>query len=263
MIPSYADIILPLAVRGKFTYLIPENLLGSVRSGVKAVVQFGTRNYYTGIVSQVHTNPPGIRNIRPVISVSDPTLTVNEKQLTLWEWMADYYMCTTGEVMKAALPSALLPEGQISSPVTEKYKPKEETFVRLAVSFSENEMNVILDKLAKAPRQAALLTTFLHLSGYGSENKSVQKSILIKESGSGPGSIETLERKGILSLARIEIGRIGGTVQKRESLSILNEKQSCVLGSIRSCFKEKDVVLLHGITSAVRPKFIFSLSMNS
>ena len=62
-------------------------------------------------------------------------------------------MCSVGEVMKAALPSDLCLEGVTEVPVPEKYRPREETFVRLASDFTDNELNEILDKLAKAPVQ--------------------------------------------------------------------------------------------------------------
>jgi primosomal protein N' (replication factor Y) len=261
MAPSYADIILPLAVRGKFTYAIPENLLNLVRPGVKALVQFGSKNFYTGIVSKVHGNTPDFRNIRPVISVNDTSLVVNEKQLGHWEWMAEYYMSTAGEIMKAAIPSALLPEGSISSPVTEKYRPREETFIRLASGYNDHDLNEILDNLRKAPKQAALLTTYLHLSGYssGSEIKPVLKSTLIRESGSGPGILEALIGKGIVTPLRMEVGRLNEVLQKNEPLNILTERQSAALESIRSYFKEKDIVLLHGITSSGKTEIYFHL----
>jgi primosomal protein N' (replication factor Y) len=261
MAQSYADIILPLAVRGKFTYAIPENLLDLVRPGVNALVQFGSKNLYTGIVSKVHGNTPDFRNIRPVLSVNDPSQVVNEKQLGHWEWMAEYYMCTAGEIMKAAIPSALLPEGSISSPVKEKYKPREETFIKLVCGYSDNELNEILDNLRKAPKQAALLTTYLHLSGYssGSEIKPVLKSTLIRKSGSGPGILEALIGKGIVTPLRMEVGRLNEVLQKNEPLNILTEKQSGVLESIRSYFKEKDIVLLHGITSSGKTEIYFHL----
>jgi primosomal protein N' (replication factor Y) len=261
MAPSYADIILPLAVRGKFTYAIPEDLLDLVRPGIKALVQFGSKNFYTGIVSKVHGNTPDFRNIRPVISVNDTSLVVNEKQLGHWEWMAEYYMSTAGEIMKAAIPSALLPEGSISSPVTEKYRPREETFIRLASGYNDHDLNEILDNLRKAPKQAALLTTYLHLSGYssGSEIKPVLKSTLIRESGSGPGILEALIGKGIVTPLRTEVGRLNEVLQKNEPLNILTERQSAALESIRSYFKEKDIVLLHGITSSGKTEIYFHL----
>ncbi len=73
-------------------------------------------------------------------------------------------MCSIGEVMKAALPSDLCLEGVAEVPVLEKYKPREETFVKLASEFSESELNNILDNLAKAPKQYKALLPILALA---------------------------------------------------------------------------------------------------
>jgi hypothetical protein len=93
-------------------------------------------------------------------------------------------MCTIGEVMKAALPSDLCLEGVTSVPVPEKYKPREETFVKLARDFSESELNIILDKLVKAPKQYKLLASYVDLRICLECVKPVRKSLLIKESSS-------------------------------------------------------------------------------
>ena len=92
---------------------------------------------------------PSAINIRTVISVLDPVPLVNEIQLKFWFWISEYYLCSIGEVMKAALPSDLCLEGVTEIPVIEKYKPREETFVKLASDFSGNELNIILDSLSK------------------------------------------------------------------------------------------------------------------
>ncbi|MCK7535315.1 MAG: hypothetical protein MZV63_32195 [Marinilabiliales bacterium] len=89
------------------------------------------------MVSKVHDNPPEVKNIRPVSRLLDPVLLVNEIQLRLWKWISEYYMCFVGEVMKAALPSDLCLEGVTEIPVTERHRPREETFVMLASDFTD------------------------------------------------------------------------------------------------------------------------------
>ena len=103
--------------------------------------------------------------------------------LKFWSWISDYYMCAQGEVVKAALPSVLFLEGETSAPVLEKYKPREESFIEPASVFSDKELNEILYKLAKAPKQQEAFTNWLRLSGYseGMEVKPVRKSLLVKE----------------------------------------------------------------------------------
>jgi len=105
-ITLFADVLLPLPVRGYFTYRIPQELNNEVAPGMRVVVQFGTKKFYTGLVRRVHNKPPQVLSIKYVLSVIDPLPVVNERQFVLWEWMATYYMCAAGEVMNAAMPSA-------------------------------------------------------------------------------------------------------------------------------------------------------------
>ena len=91
--PLFADIILPLAVRGKFTYLIPDEIAEDVKPGVMVTVQFGRRNLYSGIVYRLHDSKPEIKNIKPIISIYDKNPFINESQLRLWLWISEYYLC--------------------------------------------------------------------------------------------------------------------------------------------------------------------------
>jgi primosomal protein N' (replication factor Y) len=181
----FADIILPLAVRGRFTYRIPDNIAVNVRPGVMVTVQFGNRKLYSGIVCRVHNESPDIKNIRPVINVLDGTSLINEAQLKLWLWMSEYYLCSEGEVMKAALPSELS---------LNNFKPRLETFIKFPRKYSEDELNEILDKLKKAPRQQEILLAYLRLTGYsaGTENLPVSRSILLSESHTSAGILDVL-----------------------------------------------------------------------
>jgi len=196
----FADIIIPVAIKGRFTYSIPERLAARAKTGTRATVQLGNKKLYTGIICRVHNETPEYKNIRPLIDVTDNESLVNEKQLRFWRWLSDYYMCTEGEVMNAALPSVFLPEGVTSSPMPERYKPREETYIILSKQYSDDELNSLLDMMKKAPGQTSLINTFLYMTGYtaGSELTPVRKSLLLKESGSTPAIISSLEKKGII-----------------------------------------------------------------
>jgi len=257
----FADIILPLAVKGMFTYLIPDELTDSIFTGSRVLVQFGNRKLYSGIVFKIHDDSPSGINIRSISRVLDPFPAVNEIQLKFWLWISEYYMCSIGEVMKAALPSDLCLEGVTSVPVPEKYKPREVTFVKLTSDFSDSELNTILDKLVKAPKQYNLLTAYLILSGYeqGKPNKPIKKSLLIKETRSSPGSIEGLVKKKILSFLILETGRLTDAGFTAEPLKVLSEAQSTTLGNIIEIFREKDIALLHGVTSSGKTEIYIHL----
>ena len=103
----FADVILPLAIPNLFTYSVPAELQNKIKIGQRVVVQFGKKKLYTALVRALHTNQPTDYTIKSIESILDTTPIVNETQFNLWKWIADYYMCTLGEVMNAALPSSL------------------------------------------------------------------------------------------------------------------------------------------------------------
>lgn len=105
---EYADVILPLALRGSLTYRVPPALAGRVSVGQLVIVPV-RRKHYTGIVVRLHGEMPE-GEVRDMTSVVEPTPLVTPDQLRLWRWMASYYMCSPGEVAKAALPSGFKDE---------------------------------------------------------------------------------------------------------------------------------------------------------
>ena len=187
----FADIILPFAVRGRFTYSIPDELASDVKPGVLVTVHFRGRNLYSGIVSGIHNKQPDSINVKPIINVAFKIPLINEFQLKLWSWISEYYLCSEGEVMKAAIPSELS---------LNNFKPRLQTVVKLSGKYSDEELNDILDKLKKAPRQQEILLSYLRLTGYatGAEILPVSKSILLSESHSSPAILEGIIEKGFL-----------------------------------------------------------------
>ncbi len=106
-ITLFADVLLPLPLPGYYTYRVPFELNEIIQTGQRVVVQFGTKKIYTALVRKIHTTPPDLITIKYVLSTLENEPLVSEMQFTFWEWMASYYMCTPGEVMNSALPSAL------------------------------------------------------------------------------------------------------------------------------------------------------------
>ena len=103
----FVDVILPLAVPGTFTFSVPQEL-GSVAVGVRVAVPFGRgAKLYGGVVRRIHREVPTGRQVRDVLSILDESPIVTEHQLTLWERIAEHYLCSLGEVMIAAMPAQL------------------------------------------------------------------------------------------------------------------------------------------------------------
>jgi primosomal protein N' (replication factor Y) len=103
-ITLFVDVVLPLAVDRLFTYRVPNELNDLVQKGVRVVVPFGKTKFQTGIILSIHENPPKEYQVKYIESVLDEQPIVVGKQVQFWNWLADYYMCTMGEVMNAALP---------------------------------------------------------------------------------------------------------------------------------------------------------------
>lgn len=257
----FADIILPLAVKGTLTYSLPESISGNVFEGSRVLVQLGHKKLYSGIVSRIHNDPPSGIRIRPIEKVLEPYPIVNPLQLKFWAWMAEYYMCGYGEVMKAALPSDLCLEGVKDFPVIEKYKPRVETFIIPGEAFSDSFLNEMDEDLARAPRQRELLVNYLRASGYdqGRKAQPVRKSLFTREAWYSATSFDALIRKNILATVTMETGRLNYTPSLVEPLKSLSPEQEIALESLRQCFAARDVALLFGVTSSGKTEIYIRL----
>jgi primosomal protein N' (replication factor Y) (superfamily II helicase) len=318
---QFADIVLPLAVKGRFTYRVPTKLEGTIRQGSMVIVQFGNRKLYSGIVNDLHYETPELETVKSVLDVLDLTPVINETQLKFWRWISEYYMCTIGEVMKAALPSGLCLESETQlkinpefndfksldnssslvfsiienrgsallkslpgivknrnilkvinelvikqafiagESILEKYKPRESPFIILSKKLTDKELNDILDSLIRAPQQQNVLSTFIRITGYktGADLFPVKKSILLKQSGAFPSSINSLERKGILVSVNLEVSRLTDSEGKQEPLRELSMKQSEAYVKIKQQMNGKEIILLHGITSSGKTEIYIHL----
>lgn len=101
----YADIILPLALPHTFTWEIPPHLADKAKPGCRAEVIFGRNKKYAGLIKNLHHNKPHAFDPKFILNILDADPVIYPQQLELWKWIADYYMCSEGEVMAAALPS--------------------------------------------------------------------------------------------------------------------------------------------------------------
>jgi len=106
-ITLFADVLLPLPVGATFTYRVPFEMNPHMKEGIRVVVQFGARKIYTALVTRIHEEVPKDRIPKYILSVLDELPILSPVQFRFWNWLAEYYLCHRGEVMNAALPSAL------------------------------------------------------------------------------------------------------------------------------------------------------------
>ena len=106
-ITLFVDVLLHLALPELYTYRIPFEMNEKVAVGKRVVVQFGKKKIYSALVKTVHHKAPSLYSVKYILDVIDENPVVNAFQFRFWEWMSDYYMATQGEIMNAALPSAM------------------------------------------------------------------------------------------------------------------------------------------------------------
>ena len=102
----YAEVIIPLLLPVTYTWAIPPQYAGAVQTGIRVEVELRNKKY-AGIIKTLHTQKPASFEPKPILNVLDDEPLVYQTQLQFWQWIAQYYMCSEGEVMQAAVPSNL------------------------------------------------------------------------------------------------------------------------------------------------------------
>lgn len=110
--PYFVDVILPLPLDKRFTYEISEEEAKFLNPGMRVAVPFGKSKIYTGIAANIHQRPPEVYEAKPIHQILDKKALITTNQLKFWKWISSYYMCTEGDVLRAALPGAFLLESE-------------------------------------------------------------------------------------------------------------------------------------------------------
>ena len=108
----FIDVILPIPIQKTFTYSITKDEANFLQKGMRVAVSFGKTKMYTGLVFNIHQIAPTLYEAKEIHQILDEAPLVNEEQLKHWQWISDYYMCSLGDVYRAALPSAFLLESE-------------------------------------------------------------------------------------------------------------------------------------------------------
>lgn len=257
----YADIILPLPLDGLFTYSVPEGLAAQVRFGVRVAVPFGKTKIHVGVVVRVHGEAPQGYKVKPIMRALDAEPVVTEGQYGLWRWISDYYMSPVGEVYKAALPSGLKAE--------DGYKPRKELYVRLTSRFSTaRALHAAFDMLRRADKQRRALTEYVSLA-YGEDAAGdtlpavpaeITREELMNSAHTDVSAVTALVKRGVLETYEREVGRLNsGGVPHPERIKPLSGPQRDAYDNIVLSFLQKDVTLLHGVTSSGKTEIYIHL----
>ena len=108
----FAQIILPLNLKGTFTYQVPEELVEKIEIGMRALVPFRGKKIYTGIVADIHNENLETVKPREVISILDDFPILPKKQIDFWNWLSEYYLCNLGEIYRFSFPGSLKLESE-------------------------------------------------------------------------------------------------------------------------------------------------------
>jgi len=141
----FADLIIPVPVRKYFSYRVPASWNHLVRVGQRVIAPFGSRRILTGVIAKLHNTPPTGYEARYVLEILDEAESVTPFQFQLFNWMAEYYLCSIGEVLQAALPSGLKLSSESMVQINPAFVEDETPF-----DFSEKEQ-MVLNNLKSAP----------------------------------------------------------------------------------------------------------------
>lgn len=314
----FVEVIVPLALDPTFTYRINEVEFDFIQVGMRVAVPFGRNKVYTALVVEKHHRQPALYEAKDIHEIIDIEPVVTVEQIKFWTWLAEYYMCTLGDVYKGAMPSQLLLESEtiiqwndkaeikseelddaeyllyeamqiqsilkideviailnrkkvfpvinslltkgailLQEEMVEKYKPKQIRYVRLAEEYvQEDGLTKLMELVNRATKQRELVLKYFQLQA--TQKKDVSVKQLIEEGESSQAIVNALLEKGIFESYYLNHDRVvfndatSGGIQ-------LTDEQSKALWEIEQQFKEKEVVLLHGVTASGKTEVYIKL----
>ena len=284
---------------------------------MRVAVSFGKSKIFTALVADIHQIAPIAYEAKEIYQILDDEPLVTQKQLNHWQWIADYYMCSLGEVMRSALPSAFLLESEtqvvknlqfndeslltddeflifealghqstlpihkiseildrkrvlpilnalldkkaivLKEEITEQYKPKLVKYIRLNQKYVDEEaLNELLDSLTNAKKQRNVLLSYFSLQA--STKKPIKQSVLKEKSKVSTPVIKALVDKEIFEVYTIQTDRVNFD-EATEVVKELSDIQDDAYVKIKRSFKDKEVILLHGITSSGKTEIYVKL----
>ena len=314
--PVYVDVILPLAIPKQYSYAVPVDLVDEIAFGKRVEVGLKTK-LYSGIIAQIHQEVPAYKT-RQIISVIDYEPIITSDQYGLWQWIADYYCCTIGEVMGVALPTGLkltsdtslilspnydgkrtvkankeylitealhhqheLKISQIqellnqktvyplikkmiektivyiNEELKQKYKPKMAEFISLTEEYQSSDGQLkALEKVSKSDKQTRAILTYFTLHKKQDE---VLKNTIYEMADVDNQVIKAIAKKNIFQITKREVSRFDSDGKAVEESPPMTKSQESALHQIHDLFKEKNIVLLHGVTGSGKTRVYIEL----
>lgn len=323
---TYAEVLLPLPLTGFFTYKVPDMMAEAIRPGCRVVVPFGRTKFYTGIVAGLTPRRPEGFETKEISQLLDSEPIVRHPQMKFWEWIADYYLCSQGEVFRAAVPAGLKLESEtvvevnpdfeedpgdrlgerdllvmnavrrvpkkatlaavaretgfrntsaivarlverdalmVSENLVERYKTRKIEMVEMAIERGDSAaLHAAFDSVKGAPKQEKALLTLIELSGFmrqGSDLCEVTRADLLDRSGVTSPIIIALENKGIVRRRKKEVSRFAQVSKATMPMPELTDAQREARDAIIKSWGEKDITLLHGVTSSGKTEVYIAL----
>ena len=228
----FADIVLPLA-QPAYTFAVGEGV--EVCVGDAVAVQFGKNAVYTGVVWRLHDTPPAKGVAKPILKVLYDKPLLSELQMRFWEWIADYYICSVGEVMRVALPSIIKAKARCEDEF-EPYLPKREITVNLVAEAFTTEVREKM--MRRAPKRYEALCAIEQAGG-------VQPRHAVE--------LDATALKALVKAGLVEMGERDYVLDcewSKTQLPKLSPAQTTALDDLQKGLSEKRVALLHGVTSS-------------
>lgn len=260
----FAELILPVPLNQTFTYIVPETMEAKAQVGMRCMVPFGKSHSYTGIIVALTPHrPERAYELKGIATLLDDAPIIRHPQYPLWQWIAQYYLCAIGDVMKAALPSELKPEEGKEGTVRENFKPKTRTMVMIVL---KDELEQAFESLKRSPQQQMLFMKLLDMSHVLQKKQAdaVPKEELLRLSGASPAIFSQLQKKGLLTTYEQEISRLdimpaGMREDETQPPHELSEMQKVAYRQICQSFNDHQVCLLHGVTSSGKTEIYIHL----
>lgn len=235
-------------------------MVAQVRMGVRVLVPLGRSKTYTAMAVRLHSEKPEFET-RPIIQVIDAEPVLIEQQLRLWQWISTYYMSPIGDVFKAALPAGLKAE--------ENYRPKTVRCVTLPANLrSEQSLHMALTILKRALKQHQTFSTYLQLSHWSEIDGETPPAHIAEiacdelqnAANASDAVLRQLIQRNFLELYHREVGRLNTSGEYHpERIQPLSPAQQAAEDNIQKQFNEKNVVLLHGVTSSGKTEIYIHL----